>query len=175
MRRKHGILAVLVFALLLGLLLAAGPAVAGDPFEGTPPGSQWGGHDVNAKLYIVDAWPIPPSPYGECVVFRIGAEDARVSGILEIWAIEFEATEGGNLLCSGPAVLTPDIGGGCWSGDFTAVIGSGLLAGKPYQHLVRAFALVGSGDYERQVFWASVHGAWGPTWILKGWFEEPPD
>lgn len=167
--RRYGASALLT---LLALLLAAGPALAGGPFAGMPPGSQWGGHDVNAKIYITDALAIEPSPFGEYVNFRMVADEACVSGTLEVWSIEFATSDDGNMLCSGPAVLTPDAGGGTWSGEFSAVVSSGIYIGKPYQHLIRTFALVGSGAYDRAVFSMSCHTAYGPVsvpWIVKGW------
>ena len=42
-------------------------------------------------------------------------------------------------------IVTPDIGGGTWAGDFSAVTSSGIFYDKPYQHLVYLSALLGTG------------------------------
>lgn len=81
---KHGVLALLVLAMLLGLLLAAGPAAATDPFDGHPPA--FGKHDFNAQLFWrgVDDPENPTESY-----FWAESTDPRFSGnvvaTLELW------------------------------------------------------------------------------------------
>jgi hypothetical protein len=174
---RLSLLAGLALLVALCLLTVAGPALAGSPFDGTPPGSQWGGHEVNAKAYVTYAEFIDPAPYGEYLRFRIIADDARVTGTQEAWVTEFAPTAGGNILVSGRMLLTPDIGGGDWAGRVTAVVSSGILAGKPYQHLIREITYRGSGDFAGLVFRVSAHVAGGKApdihmpWISKGWIE----
>ncbi len=41
------------YCLLLSLLVIAAPAQAVDPFDGSPPGSQWAGHEINGKVELL--------------------------------------------------------------------------------------------------------------------------
>ncbi len=167
--KNLGLALMLAVLLSLCLLTAAAPALAGDPFEGYTPGSQWGGlHDINCRAYITFAEPFGE---GEHLVYDVVSNDARANGVMEVWITEFSLTEGGNLAFGGRWTLTPAASTGHWYGDCTGQIGSGFFVGKPYQHIVFASPgeWSGSEEYAGQVFYLAVHAAQGAPWIMKAW------
>ena len=105
--KRLSLLAVLALLLALCLLATAAPALAGSPFEGNPPGSQWGGHEINAKFtYMKD------DPVDGAVVFACVASDPRVSGELRVYIEDSKPTPDGNLMVWGSYDLTNDGGAG---------------------------------------------------------------
>ena len=151
------------------LLTTASPALAGDPFEGYTPGSQWGVlHEINCRAYITS---MEPYGEGEHLTYNVLSNDARANGVMEVWITEFEPTEGGNLGFGGTWTLMPAASAGQWGGDCAGQIGSGFFAGKPYQHIVFASPgeWSGSGEYAEQVLYLAMHAAQGAPWIMKCW------
>ncbi len=152
MRRKHGILAVLVFALLLGLLLAtAGPALAGSPFPSTPP--LWGAHGFNCQIRLSYVG----APEGADAYAFVKSDDAWTRGTLLLW---WESGEPGEYAYEyGRWSLSNDKG--AWTGTFAIV-----------RVMARSTATVtgtGSGDYADYTIEAITHAGWGksPT-VMKG-------
>jgi hypothetical protein len=174
MKARLGLLGALALALLLGLLLAATPALAGSPFEGDPPGSQLGfQHDVNARAYITFAEeiPLPDGSMGEHLICLVVSSDPAVSGRFEAWITwgnDQEPNEAGNWLGGANATLTPNIGGGTWQGDIQAHISSGFCSGKPYKHIVFDSPRYGTGEFAPWMLVFGVQAAQGPAWILHG-------
>lgn len=110
---RLSLMVVLALLLALCLLAMAGPALAGSPFEGNPP--LWGGHDFNAKMYVVGDG---PESSAECLSV---SSDPRASGTLLLWF-------------DGDWV---DIGDhahvyGHWSLSNPATGGTGQATGRPY-------------------------------------------
>jgi len=167
--KRLGLIAVLAGLLVLGLLTAAAPALAGGPFEGYTPGSQWDGlNEINCRAYITF---MEPFGDGEHLVYNVVSNDARANGELEVWITDFWPTEGGNLAFWGQWTLTPAASTGHWSGECTGQLGSGFFVDKPYQHIIYASsgAWSGSEEYAGQVFWLAMHAAQGTPWIMKCW------
>jgi hypothetical protein len=164
---------VLALLLALCLLTTAAPALAGDPFEGYTPGSQWGLlHEINCRAYITfwEWYPDPVEGPGEHLIYNVVSNDARANGELEVWVTEFEPTEGGNLGFGGTWILTPAASVGHWGGACAGQLGSGFFSGKPYQHIVFASPgdWSGSEEYAGHLYLA-LHAAQGAPWIMKCW------
>lgn len=167
--KRLGLTAVLAVLLALCLLATAAPALAGDPFEGNTPGSQWSGpHKVNCRAYITFA---EPYGEGEHLIYDVVSNDALANGVMEVWITDFWFTEGENLGFGGRWTLKPAAIAGQWDGECTGQIGSGFFVGKPYQHIIYASPgyWSGSEEYAEQVFWLALHAAQGASWIMKCW------
>ena len=164
--KRLSLLVALAVLLALSLLATAGPALAGNPFEGNPPGSQWGGHEINGMFtYVKD------DPADGAVVFACVASDPRVSGELRVYVEGSEPTPDGNLKAWGSYDLIND--GGSWHcASWWQLLGKNALVGKPAQAMTFNGVADGVGvNYDGLVFRSSNHsgaGAYAP-WILKGW------
>jgi len=157
MRKTYGMLTLLVLALLLGLLLAAGPASAGGP----PPGSQWGGHEINGWAYIVNA--------DKYVTLQVVADDERVSGTMVVSVKRRWYDADGTGHQSGTFTLYN--AAGSWHCAYweTVYFFNARSAEDPVQELLLNCTATGSGAYKGLVFVHSHHGAQGGPYIVKGW------
>jgi hypothetical protein len=171
MRSTHSVLAAFVLALQLGLLLAAGPAAAGDPFEGTSPGSLFGGHEFNAKMIFLGV-DVSTMPWR--LTEQITASDPRATGVAYVVIDAVRPTDGGNFEFAGDWQMTnisPSGAPGTWRAECAGLFGPGIVTGKPYQHLMYDSAAMGSGAYDGLVCHLSSHWAMG-TMIFKGWIDD---
>ena len=164
--KRLSLAAFLSMLLVLCLLAAAGPALAGSPFGGTPPGSQWGGHEINAKFtYVKD------DPVDGAVVFACVASDPRVSGELRVYVEGSEPTPDGNVMVWGSYDLIND--GGSWHCAYWwQLLGKNALLEGPAQAMTFNAVATGVGaNYEGLSFLSSNHSGGGSMapWILKGW------
>ena len=166
MRKTYGTLGVLFIVLVLGLILAAGPAMAGGPFAGNPPGSMWGGHEVNGKFTYVRDDP------GGAIVFDLVASDSRVSGTLRVY-VDFAGTTSDGIfeVWGHGDLVTAD---GSWHLDYyRQVFHKNALVDKPAQATVLLGDFVGAEDspYEDLVFRSANHtgGGLNAPYIFKGW------
>jgi hypothetical protein len=73
------------------------------------------------------------------------SSEPLVNGVAEAWVTWGSMQPDGRWYGGGNADFTPDIGGGAWAGDITAVIGSRIFAGTPCQHLMFASEHLGTG------------------------------
>jgi hypothetical protein len=154
--RKYGIPAMLALVLLFGLLLAAGPASAI-----TPPGSQWGGHDVNGLAYLVSI--------EKYVTIQLVADDVRVSGTLDItiknqW---FDAEGVGHQ--SGSFNLYN--AAGSWRCAYweTLYYFNAKSSEDPIQELVLECVATGTGAYKGLTFVSAQFAVQNSPWKVKGW------
>lgn len=156
MRKTYGLLGMLVLALLLGLLLAASPALAG-----APPGSQWGGHEVNGRAYIVGA--------DKGVTLQVVADDERVCGTMDVSVKKTWYDADGVGHQSGTFTLYN--AAGSWHCAYweTLYYFNASSSEDPIQELLLNCTATGSGAYKGLVFVHSHHGAQGGPYIMKGW------
>ena len=84
LREQRGRLAIVTMMVVVCVMIAAEPALAASPFEGEPPGSQWGPHEFNGKLLLVGPG---PEDSLEC---QLVADDSRVAGTLYLWWDRFD-------------------------------------------------------------------------------------
>jgi hypothetical protein len=157
---RLSLLSALALLLVACLMATAGAALAGSPFEGQPPGSQWGGHEINGKYYF-------SSPTEATVV----ASDPRVCGTL-VLVIEVadELTPNGNYRYAGSATLTSN-DGGIW----TYPHWEGLFSSQRFHPQFIGFTkdATGSGGpgYDGMILRSADHSGGGDyaPFILKGW------
>lgn len=175
MKRSYRVL-VLTAVMVLPLLLVAGPALAVSPFEGNPPGKQWGGkHNVQGRLIELGRDVFPSG--AERVVYQVVTKDPRVRGVMVLWVTSAWPSEGGNVGFSGYWNLATESGG--WHDDyFVGLESANYLVGRPFQLTVSGEAL-GSGENAGLVLHYSGHRASADpnhpsnsTLIIKGNVEE---
>lgn len=163
---KKILLVLAVAVLLVGLMVV--PALAGDPFEGNPPGSQWAGHDFNGKMYFLGFVENEDDPYYEWLECWVAADDARVTGTLYLyWDVFYEIE--GHVHAYGRFELLND--GGRWTGEFESIHSRPFESEKPYQNLTFASA-TGVDGYDGLTLTLTKHTAWGQSpIIIKGSIE----
>ena len=158
--KRLSVLAALGLLLAVSLWATAAPALADDYYDGNPPGSQWGGHDINAKMNVVGM--------DRCITFLIVADDPRVCGLMEVTIKDAWDDEDGLAHTSGTYDLYND--DGSWHCAYWECIYSRSLAYEGgWQGLVLSCTAKGSGDYRNLVFVMSHHQAVNSSWIVKGW------
>jgi hypothetical protein len=160
---KYGVLGVLVVLLLLGLLLVAGPALAGGPFVGNPPGSMWGGHDVNGWMWITDI--------GDAgVVARVVADDPRVSGYMVVQVDDRWYDDNGIGHQTGSFVMYDDAWNQTWRCNHweDLYFFNAKDSESPVQDTALTATAEGQGDYSNLVFVSSHHQVKNSMFILKG-------
>jgi hypothetical protein len=154
---KYGALGMLVVAMLLGLMLAAGPAVA----DVGPLGPQWGGHEVNAKMWMVDS--------KKGIRLQVVADDPRVSGFMDVSIKNRWYDADGTGHQSGTSDLYNDAGN--WHCAYWEVVYffNEHSAEYPVQSMCLDCTATGSGAYKGLVFYSAHHQVGGSPFILKGW------
>lgn len=158
--KRLSLLAALGLLLALSLWATAGPALADNYYDGNPPGSQWGGHEINAKASLIGV--------DEFITFQLVADDPRVCGIMEVTLEDVWDDEDGFAHSSGTYDLYND--DGSWHCAYWECIYSRSLdAERAWQGLVLSCTAKGSGDYKGLEFVMSHHQAANSPWILKGW------
>ena len=145
-------IATLSLLCALSLWAAAGPALA----DIGPLGPQWGGHEVNARMYMLDV---------KGLVFQVVADDPRISGYMEV-RIRREWTDvDGTPHKSGTFDLYNDAGH--WRCAYWECVYD--FNPNNMQSMCLACTAVGSGDYEGLIFYSAHHAVGGSPFILKGW------
>jgi len=154
--KRLSLLAALAVVLALCLLATAGPALAV-----TPPGSQWGGHEINGYAYLVSI--------DKYVTAAVVCDDERVSGTMDISVNErwFDADGVGHQ--SGTWDLYNDAGKWhCAYWEALYYFNAGGVEG-PVQEVWLDCTATGSKAYRGLVFVSARHSAQGGFAILKGW------
>lgn len=154
---QRGRLAVVTLLLAVCLTMAAGPALADSPFEGEPPGSQWGPHDFNGKLLVLGPG---PEDSLEC---QLVADDPWAAGTLYLWWDSFEEVNG-HVHAYGHFVLSNS--DGSWAGEFESIHSRPFDSVKPYQNLTFATARGIDGLYLGHSLVITKHTAWGMAPII---------
>lgn len=146
----------LTLMVALCLLAAAGPASAV-----TPPGSQWGGHEVNAWAWIVGV--------DKYVTLQVVADDERVSGLMDVSVNDrwYDADGVGHQ--SGSFTLRNDAGS--WRCAYWEILYyfNARSAEYPVQEVELNCTATGSGAYKGLIFVSAHHAAGGSMFITKGW------
>ena len=170
MRKTYGILGMLVFALLIGLLLAAGPVLANSPYLGDPPGHQWGGPHFTGMLVFNE----------DGITGDIAVPDVRGCGELSLEFTDFdEWTVGNTAYASFVTNGTITNGGGVWTFTDSAALACGPLKGHGSGSTITGFRTTATGGlnpetgrtYEGLSYdfaWHSGTGLVAP-YIFKGW------
>jgi len=168
---KYGGLGVVVLALLLGLLMSAGPAMATDPFDGYPPA--FGKHEVNMQLYW---WGVDDPVNTTESYFWAKSTDPRFTGdvvvtLADLWV------EDGYLHVSGSVRLEND--DGYWTCPyFEHVLSPSVFVRDSNQGVSTVDEVfTGHGDHYGGLvahFRGHAPGGLGHTsyWLYKGWIED---
>ena len=148
----------LVLALLCALSLTAmsGPALA----DVGPLGPQWGGHEVNAKMWVVES---------RGLRLQVVADDFRVSGFMDVRIKDFWYDADGNGHQSGTFDLYNDAGN--WHCAYWECVYffSAHTPEYPVQSICLDCTATGSKAYDGLVFYSAHHQVGGSPFILKGW------
>lgn len=154
------LMAVLALMLALCLLAMAGPALAGSPFEGNPP--LWGGHDFNAKMYLVG-----DGPEGSVECLSVSS-DPWASGTLLLWFDGDWVDIGDHAHVYGHWSLSNPVTGGTWAGNWEAIHSVASAVERPYQNTA---VITGTGSHAYAGYSIAVtsHTASGQSpFIMKG-------
>ena len=170
MRKTYGILGMLVLALLVGLLLAAGPVLASSPYLGDPPGQQWGGPHFTGTLVFNE----------DGITGDISVPDPRGCGDLSLEFTDvYEWDVGNTHYISFITNGTITNGGGVWTFTDSAALAKVPSKTHGAGALITGFRTTATGGlntatgntYEGLSYDFAWHSGTGPVapYMLKGW------
>ena len=133
--KRLTLVAILGILIVLCLLVAAGPAPAGGPYLGDPPGFQWGGPHFNGKLVFT----------GDTTA-EITVADPRGSGVLEFEFTDYaESVVGNTLYIRYVSDGTVTNAGGVWTYTDGVALASGPIKGHGSGMSIIGFACTATG------------------------------
>jgi hypothetical protein len=167
MRKTCSTVGVLVLALLLGALLAAGPALA-DAIVGDPPGPLWKGHEISGTAkYLGDE--------GDAGVFAMKSTDPRFRGTMYVYVTEFLAADA-YAYAYGTYDIYNDAGVLTWHSDYWySTYGPGSLQDPMMPNAALGWNWAeGRGPYEGVTSYSVNHAGagWLASFAWKGWVYE---
>ena len=154
--KRFVLIATLSLLCALSLWAAAGPAAAV-----TPPGSQWGGHEVNAWAWIINI--------DKYVTLQVVADDERVSGLMDVSIRDTWYDADGVGHQSGTFTLYNDAGS--WRCPYWEILYyfNARSAEYPVQEVELNCTATGSGAYKGLIFVSAHHATSRSMFITKGW------